>query len=172
MSTHKTTLYIKKVSKDSELKSTQKDFGFAVCSTTWADETIKELPKREWPGEHGEDTYIPADGLRLQAYDIEVELSYKGKTDTALAKYKDLRAYLLGLNGDGAEMMIYDPYWKKGRQRVYVKSISDITPNKSDIDEIINVTVTFRVTDPITEVKAVTNSKQEITNLAPDELAN
>lgn len=172
MSNNITTLYIKKTATASELKSTQKDFGFAVVSATWAEETVEDLISREWPGEHGEDTYIPQTGLRILAYDIEIGLCYKGKLDTANAKYRELRTYLLGLNGDGAELIIYDPYLKKGRQKVYVKSISDITHNKTDLDEALSIKVTFRVTDPITEVIAVTNAKQEITNLAPDELAN
>lgn len=172
MSTNITTLYFKKTATASEVKSAKRDFGFAVVSTTWAEETVKELVSREWPGEHGEDTYIPPKGLRLQAYDIDVELCYKGDIDTANAKYRELRSYLLGLNDDGADFIIYDPYLKKGRQKVYVKKISDITSSKSDLDEVLKIKITFRVTDPITEIIAVTNTKQEITNLAPDELAN
>lgn len=37
----------------------------------------KDLPKRDWPDEDGEDTYIP-DKLLLKAYDLEAEMCYKG----------------------------------------------------------------------------------------------
>lgn len=172
MSTNITTFYFKKTATASGVKSTQRDFGFAVVSTTWANETVKEMVSREWAGEHGEDTYIPPKGLRIQAYDVDVELCYKGDKGTSNAKYRELRSYLLGLDGDGADFIIYDPYLKKGRQKVYVKSISDITAYGTNLDEVLKIKITFRVTDPITEVIAVTNTKQEITNLAPDELAN
>ena len=39
---------------------------------------IKDLPKRDWPDENGEDVYIPSSGLRFKAYDIDVKMLYVG----------------------------------------------------------------------------------------------
>lgn len=146
------TLLMKKTTDGSAVKSSLSDFGFAVRDIPWPDEETQEVAVRTWPGRHGEDAYIPPSGLKLQAYDVEVELCYKGAVHTAYAAYKTLRNYLIGANGDGAELRIYDPYWRKGRTRVYVKKISNADPHRSNVDEVLPMKVTFRVTDPITEI--------------------
>ena len=38
----------------------------------------KELPSRKWYDKDGEDVYIPSDGLKLEAYDIEAKFLYVG----------------------------------------------------------------------------------------------
>ena len=48
----------------------------------------KDLPKRDWSDEDGEDTYIP-DKLPLKAYDLEAEMCYKGDLGTAYDKIMD-----------------------------------------------------------------------------------
>lgn len=135
------------------MKSSLDDFGFAVCDIPWPDEEVHEVAVREWPGEHGEDAYIPPVGLKLQAYDVEVQFCYKGDVDTAYAKYKALRDWLTGIDGSGAELRVYDPYWRKGRTGVYVKKFSGFDPHRSNIDEVLSINATFRVTDPITEIR-------------------
>lgn len=135
------------------MKSSLDDFGFAVCDIPWPDEEVQEVAVREWPGEHGEDAYIPPVGLKLQAYDVEVQFCYKGDVDTAYAKYKALRDWLTGIDGSGAELRVYDPYWRKGRTGIYVKKFSGLNPRRSNIDEVLSINVTFRVTDPITEIR-------------------
>ena len=65
----------------------------------------KDLPKRDWPDEDGEDTYIP-DKLPLKAYDLEAEMCYKGDLGTAYDKIMAFQNYLTGENGDGATLKI------------------------------------------------------------------
>lgn len=146
------SLLMQKTKDGSAVKSSLADFGFAVCDIPWPDEEVQEVAVREWPGEHGEDAYIPPGGLKLQAYDVEIEFCYKGAANTAYTKYKALRNYLIGASGDGAELKIYDPYWKKGRQKIYLKKLSDLKPFKTNIDEGLSTKATFRVTDPIAEI--------------------
>lgn len=55
----------------------------------------KDLPKRDWPDEDGEDTYIP-DKLLLKAYDLEAEMCYKGDLGTAYDKIMAFQNYLTG----------------------------------------------------------------------------
>ena len=146
------TLLIRKSSSGSAVKSSLTDFGFAVCSSDWPDEETQELAVRKWPGENGEDAYIPPQGLKLEAYDLSVDFCYKGAKETAYSAYTKLRSYLIGEDGNGAELIVYDPYWKKGRKGVYVKKFADIDAHRSNIDEVMEVKVTFRVTDPITDI--------------------
>lgn len=146
------TLLMQKTKDGSAVKSSLADFGFAVCDIPWPDEEVQEVATREWPGEDGEDAYVPPTGLKLQAYDVEVEFCYKGNVNTAYAAYKALRDYLIG---EGGFLRIYDPYWKRGRQGVYVKKISGLDLHRTDIDEVLSAKVTFRVTDPKTEIALV-----------------
>lgn len=146
------TLLMQKSASGSAVKSSLDDFGFAVCAIPWPDEETEELATRKWPGEHGEDTYINPNGQTLQAYDVEIEFCYKGAVNTASPAYKALRDYLIGAGGF---LRIYDPYWKIGRKDVYVKKFHDREPHRSNIDEVLSMKVTLRVTDPKTEIALV-----------------
>ena len=145
------TLLMQKTKAGSTVKSSLEDFGFAVCDIPWSDEETQEVATREWPGMHGEDAYIPPAGLKLKAHDLEVEFIYKGEVDTAYAKYKVLRKYLIGVEGDGAELRMYDPYWKRAIGSSYLKKISDLEPFRTEVDEGVGFKATFRVTDPVAE---------------------
>ena len=48
--------------------------------------------------------------------------------------------------------MVYDPYNKRGRQGVYLTKIEGSGLYRSNIDEVLEITATFRVSDPITEI--------------------
>lgn len=146
------TLLMQKMADGSGVKSSLDDFGFAVCDIPWPDEETEEVATRTWPGQHGEDAYVPPDGLKLKAYDVEVEFCYKGDVNTAVDAYGALRDYLIGANGDGAELRVYDPYWKRGRQGLHIKKIGDFDPHRSNIDEVLSLRATFRVTDPKTKI--------------------
>lgn len=146
------TLLMQKSAYGSVVKSSLDDFGFAVCAIPWPDEETEELATRKWPGEHGEDAYINPNGQTLQAYDVKIEFCYKGAVNTASSAYKALRDYLIGAGGF---LRIYDPYWKIGRKDVYVKKFHDIEPHRSNIDEVLSMKVSLRVTDPKTEIALV-----------------
>lgn len=79
--TDKNTLLVQKAG--GEVKSSLADFGFAVCGIEWPELEAHELTTRKWPGEHGEDAYIPPNGLKFAAYDVEVELCFRGLIHTA-----------------------------------------------------------------------------------------
>ncbi len=146
------TLRMQKASAGSPVKDTLSSFGFATGEITWPDAETCEVASRVWPGEHGEDTYIPPGGLKLKAYDLEIELCYKGTPGSAYAAYKALRDYLTGIDGTGGELKIYDPYWHVGRRGVYVKKIGNLSAARTNIDEVLSCTVTFHVSDPVTEI--------------------
>lgn len=161
----KYTLYMKKNKSGGVLKSSLTDFGFAVSDIPWPNLEIQEVFKHEWPGEHGEDAYIPPAGLKIQAYDLEVKFCYKGALGTAYAKYKAFRNYLIGASGDGAELLLYDPYWEKGCAKAHLTSIGELNPQKTNADEILPLKATFRVTDPMTNVVAVKDVDGKVTNI-------
>ena len=146
------TLWMQKTKDGSVAKDSLSAFGFAVCAIPWPSEETEDVAVRVWPGLHGEDAYIPPSGLKLKAYDVEVEFCYKGAVDTAYTKYKALRNYLTGIDGSGGELKIYDPYWRRGRTKVRVKKFGDLEPHRSNVDEVLSAKVTFRVADPISEI--------------------
>ena len=159
------SLLMQKTKVGSTVKSSLSDFGFAVSDIPWPSDKTQEVAKREWPGEHGEDAYVPPSGLKLQAYDLEVEFCYKGNINTAYAAYKTLRNYLIGASGDGAELKIYDPYWQRGCNKARLLEINDPDPHRTNVDENVSVKVKFRVADPITEIGVDTNASGEIISL-------
>lgn len=146
------TLLMQKTTDGSAIKSSLTDFGFAVSEIPWPDEEAQDVAVREWPGEDGEDAYIPASGLKLKAYDLEVKFIYKGNVNTAMAKSAAFRDYLIGAAGDGAELKLFDPYWGKGRTKARLLKITDIKAVRTNIDEGLTFKATFRIADPKTEI--------------------
>lgn len=140
-------------------------FGFVASEVPWPDVETCAVATREWPGEHGEDAYISPVGLTLKAYDLSVEFYYKGEVESAYPAYKTLRDYLIGADGRGAALKIFDPYWNIGRRRVWAKKIGDPTPARTNIDEFLSVKVTFHVSDPTTDLTVGLNARGEIINL-------
>lgn len=151
------TLLIQKTKEGSGVKDSLSDFGFAISEIPWPSEETQDISVRVWPGEHGEDAYIPPSGLKLKAYDLEVEFIYKGEIDTAKSAYTTFRNYLTGIDGSGGELKVYDRYWKRGRKGVYVKKIDSFEAFRSNLDESVSFKVTFRVNDPVSEIVLVKN---------------
>ncbi len=156
------SLMMQKTADGSEVKDSLADFGCAVSELQWPAVETQEVASRTWPGEHGEDVYIPQSGLKLKAYEMEVEFCYKGDVNTAYTAYKALRDYFIG---EGGLLRIYDPYWKIGRKGVYLKKFDNIEPYRSDVDEVMPFKVILFVTDPVTDIAAVTNASGEIISL-------
>lgn len=127
-------------------------YGFAVSSATWPDEETQELFTREWPGEDGEDVYIPQGGLKLKAFDLSVTFIYKGEMNTARKAYEQFRDFLIGRTDGNAKMSIFDPYWKRGYTGVHLKKCSNMRSGRSDIDEVYVFDATFRITNPMSTV--------------------
>ncbi|MDE7345354.1 MAG: hypothetical protein K2N48_01275 [Muribaculaceae bacterium] len=166
------TLWMQKTKEGSEVKDSLSAFGFAVCAIPWPSEETEDVSVRVWPGQHGEDAYIPPSGLKLKAYDVEVEFCFKSSVlslesseGSAYEAYKALRNYLTGIDGSGGELKIYDPYWRRGRKKVRVKKIGDLDPHRSNVDEVLSAKVTFRVADPVTEIGVGKDANGNIVSL-------
>lgn len=141
----------------------------------------KELPKRDWYDEDGEDVYVPKDGLRLAAYDLEVKFLYVGSESRMSANIKDFIDFICGrinytsksnkvtINVTQNVMLcVYDQYTKTGRHGMYVKEISNelfayddrnggyVKQGKKTVyvgDVVAVFKVKFRVTDPVTDIE-------------------
>lgn len=121
---------------------------------------IKELAKRDWYDESGEDVYIPTDGFKFKVYDMEVKFLYVGTETTMAADLKGFIEFLYGKNQNGAPLLaIYDEYTKTGRRGVYVQSVDNELIAYDDVNktggvcDVIGVfKVKFHVTDPIEQI--------------------
>lgn len=131
---------------------------------------IKDVAKRTWPDEHGEDSFIPSQ-LKFDAYDAEFEFAYKGQElssnpfnlSLAMNSITNFKNWLTGNDaeeGSGAELKIYSPYSTIGRQGCYLLEFSNEEPHlhiKGEGGNNYNETVLtfkakFRVTDPMTDI--------------------
>ncbi len=134
-----------------------KEFPFKFLPET------KELPKRDWYDEHGEDVYMPTDGLKFKAYDLEVKFLYVGTEQSMTTDLKNFINFICGRNANGAPMLaIYDEYTKMGRRGIYVLTVDNelYFYNDSSIDAIAEFKVKFRVTDPVTDVTLIPPTQQ------------
>ena len=120
----------------------------------------KDLAKRDWYDEHGEDVYIPTDGMKFKAYDLEVRFLYVGTQANMKTELKGFVDFISGRNSGGAPMLaIYDEYTKTGRRGVYVQDVSNELLAYDDVnsDVIATFKVKFRVTDPVTSINSNLN---------------
>ena len=134
------SILMQKTTENAPVKDSLAHFGIVCTEFPFkpGGET-KDLPKRDWPDEDGEDTYIP-DKLLLKAYDLEAEMCYKGDLGTAYDKIMAFQNYLTGENGDGATLKIYNSHTGIGRQGLYL------------LEVVLTFPVKFRVTDPRTQI--------------------
>lgn len=137
--------------KDSyvEWKVVCKDIPFMFFPET------KELATRDWYDEHGEEVFIPSDGVMFKAYDLDIEFLYVGDKTEITQDLKGFIKFITGRNSNGSPMLkFYDEYIDDGRQGIYVKSVDEklFLYDDSDTEAIASFTVKFRVTDPVTEM--------------------
>lgn len=121
------------------------DFPFILSSEA------KEVFANDFHDEVGEDAYI-SDELPTKAYDLVIEFGYKGELTTAYSTVKAFRDFLRGADGMGADLDIYSPSKGIGRQHCYLKSFADGDFSYNNMEEILTFKVTFRVTDPETDI--------------------
>jgi hypothetical protein len=119
-------------------------------------EKVKDPAKRTWYDEHGDEEYIPSDGVYLEAYTMKVEFGCK-KVYNSTASVADVRqkvgAFLQYLRTAGM-MKMYSSYTRIGRQEVRLESVSDNAKWVSDDNgEFLIFEVTFKVNDPVTDVE-------------------
>lgn len=115
----------------------------------------KDLPKRDWYDEDGEDVYFPTDGLKFKAYDLEAKFLYEGSASNMHTNLKSFIEFINGRNSGGSPCLaIYDQYTQTGRRGVYVESVDNTLYfyNDVNISAITQFKVKFRVTDPVTNI--------------------
>lgn len=150
-------LYIQKITNsdtEPETKETGSDFGFYGMEIPFKMQySVKDPEKNDWADEDGDDEYIPDGGLKMQAFEIEIKLGYKGDKKTANDRLQNLLNYLTGRDGTGSTMKLYSTYTGIGYNDVRFKSISDDAELVRDDDgDILIIKVTLKVNDPITRV--------------------
>lgn len=143
-------LYIRKSDTGTTYNSLD-DFGFAASEIPWPEEEFKDVAVRDWPGEDGEDAYIPPK-LMIKPYDLKVKFVYKGARGSAYADYVRFRNFLSGRDGAGATLRIYDARTGIGRRNVYCKSIPTPDFKRDNLNDYASMEVKFRVTDPSADV--------------------
>jgi len=115
----------------------------------------KDVAVRDWPDEHGLDTYIPPSGLFLKDYDIDVEVICYGSLSNLHTRISNFLSFITGFNTNGkARLAVYDEHVGQGRKDVrYVSNENTLWYNEDhDDDKIARFTVKFHVDDPKTEV--------------------
>lgn len=162
-------IYIKKTNNagtETTWVNSESEFGMVVSEIPFhfvGD--VKEPYSNDWKDEHGADVYLPDEGLKMKAYEMDVTFLYKGPRtvgNTTKTLTEDLRAfinYLTGQDGNGSRLTIYDTYNAVGRRSIYVKSISSDVfvrqpVNNGTAQEIARFTIKFTVCDPMTDVAA------------------
>ena len=130
----------------------------------------KEVASRDWPDEHGLDTFIPPGGVYLKDYDLEVEIICYGSLSDLHSRIQNFFNFINGRNSSGsARLAIYDEHVSQGRKDVrYVKNENTLWHHIDGEDEkIAEFKVTFHVDDPNTHVTPTFNqSTGEIQQLS------
>lgn len=120
---------------------------------------VKDLAKREWADENGEDVYVPQDGLKFKAYDVDVTFLYVGTQENMQTDISSFISFITGRNSGGSPILaIYDEFTLIGRRGVIVSKIDNTLFTYDDINEqvIARFKVKFRVTDPTTNIGPLT----------------
>lgn len=141
--------YIQKEADGSAVKETGADFDiYEVESKFYGCVSAKELPKRSWNDEHGDDEFVP-DDLMMESLTHTVKFGYKGDKFSANKAIKSFLDYL----SKGGSMKIYDEYNGIGRQHVRFSSMSDdATLVRDEEGDILIFTVSLKVNDPVTDI--------------------
>lgn len=116
---------------------------------------IKDLASEDWTDEDGEDVFMPAEGLKFKAYDLDATFLYVGTQGNMADDLSRFINFLYGRNQNGSPWLaVYDEYTKTGRRGIYVKEVDNelIAYDSVNVEVIGQFKVKFRVTDPITNV--------------------
>lgn len=130
----------------------------------------KDVAKRSWYDEHGEDAYVPED-LMFEAYDAEFEFAYVGRElasnpfDLGLA-YATIKSFKEWLTTDGSVMSIYSPYASIGRKGCYLLEMNNeeccvqTVQQGSNVynENVLTFRAKFRVTNPVTDITLSSSS--------------
>ena len=126
-------------------------FGYRLLSIPYdGGGKVKEMPSHDYHDEHGLEILNTEEELKLESYDITLQLGYKDSDAlSALTSLRLFRDYLLGVGGIGRSMLMYNDYTCIGRGSVLLKEI-DPSPTfyrtSQGVRLFFNVTLT--VNDP------------------------
>ncbi|MBF1479164.1 hypothetical protein [Prevotella pallens] len=160
-------VYIQKVKKGAVIKETIADFDIYCADMPFRlFAEAKDLSKRDWFEEHGDDEYIPEDCLKLKSYTMDVKFCCKGDKFSSNEKFKKFLNYLVGLDGSGTEMKMYCTWTKIGRTGIRFDKLNDKAELIRDEDgDTLVFTITFKVNDPITDVNPVIDTHNVVIGL-------
>lgn len=159
--TQEYVLLMQKMYMGATIKDSLEDFGIVCTEMPFAPFTeTKKIPTRDWPEEDGEDVYVPS-RLPRNAYDMEIGLCYKGGSKSAYDGIKKFIDYLTGEDGETPVLKIYSPFTGIGRENVYLKEYDDDAFFFNEEEDVVLFSMTFRVTDPKTDIKPVYGSGEQ-----------
>lgn len=130
-------------------------------------EKVKAPAKRTWYDEHGDDEYMPQEGLYIEAYTMKVEFSCKSQDiydeqkrliRTAREEVRlKVKAFLTYLRESGM-MNMYSTHTGIGRQNVRLESVGNDSIWKQGDDGwwFLIFDATFKVNDPVTDITLTT----------------
>lgn len=132
-----------------------KEIPFALAGS------VKEPAKNDWYDEHGDDEFIPSEGLKMKAYDMEVEFGCKviasGSRDasrfdvTVESVRANVAAFLEYLRLSGM-MNMYSSYTGIGRQNVRLDSYDEGDFIDDGGVTMLVFKIKFKVNDPVTQI--------------------
>lgn len=113
----------------------------------------KNLPTNDWPDEDGEEVFVPS-VIPIRAFDMELKLHCKANSiDVANARTQLFRKYITGRDGTGSRLMIFSEQTNLGRQGLIFKKMDPPELIRTKSRCVVSYKVTFRVTDPVTELE-------------------
>lgn len=155
-------IYLQKEAEGSDVKDTIGDFGMYCMDNPFKmQEDVKEPTKRSWYDQHGDDEYIPDEGMYVAAYEKDVKFGFHGKAYGANEKLKSFLGYLRG-----GMMKMYCEYNRIGRQHIRLKGVKQTLYRSENTDEdLLVLTVTLKYNDPETDIKPYKDADGKITEL-------
>ena len=155
-------IYLQKEVDEAEVKETIADFGMYCMEDPFVlYSEAKDVTKRSWYDEDGDDEYIPGNGLYVQSYENSVKFGFKGDEFGANEKLQSFLDYLRS-----GMMKMYCEFNKVGRQHVRFKSVKQTLYRDDKDGDLLVVTITFKFNDPVTDIKPSSDSKNGVTNLS------
>lgn len=119
----------------------QEAFGITAKSVPDKQLELKEIFKRDWADQQGDEEYIPAVPT-FKAYEQDLEFIYKGVLRTASDAIRTFLTYL-----QGAEFSLYDEYSQRGIRCRYVSY--DSKAHYRLVEEAVVFTVKVKINNPL-----------------------
>jgi hypothetical protein len=155
-------IYLQKEADGAEVKETIADFGMYCMEYPFVlYSEVKDVTKRSWYDEDGDDEYIPENGQYIQSYENSVKFGFKGEEFGANEKLRSFLDYLRS-----GMMKMYCEFNKVGRQHIRFKSVKQTLCRDKNDGDLLVVTVTFKFNDPVTDIEPTTDASGNVTKLS------